>query len=279
MNKRWISVLLAATLLLPLTACARGGFSRETTVPVTARPTVRVTVPEGYTVYDIALLLEDKEVCASEEFIQAVMNPPEDNAFAASIPNPEDRPFLLEGYVFPDTYEFFVGESAPAALDRFLKNTAKKLTQEHYERAEELGYTMDEILIMASMIQKESGFAAEDPKVSSVLHNRLNNKSFPMLQFNVTFEYLDNAVQPYYAAGHEGDEEYSARARYNHLYNTYVRTGLPVGPICNPGLGAINAALYPADTEYLYFLTDKDKNYYYSKTYAEHSALWKIYQH
>jgi len=115
-------------------------------------------------------------------------------------------------------------------------------------------------LTIASIIQEESGFPEQDPKVSSVLHNRLNSPSFPLLQFNVTFEYIDKYVTPFVDGG----------TKYRDLYNTYVRKGLPAGPISNPGMSAINAALYPADTDYYYFVTDKDMNYYYASTYSEH---------
>lgn len=260
---------LAMTAIIICLLCLASCKSRETQVtqpPVTARPTVRVTVPEGYTVYQIAKLLEENEVCPSKDFIAAVNAPPAGNSFAAAIKNGKERPFLLEGYVFPDTYDFYVGEAAESALGRFLNNTKSKLTDADYARAKELGYTMDEILTIASVIQEESGFPEQDAKVSSVLHNRLKNSSFSHLQFNVTFEYLDNSVAPVIANG---------RAKYNELYNTYVRKGLPAGPISNPGSSAIKAALYPDETDYYYFVTDKDWNYYYAETYAQHIANCK----
>ena len=266
MKIKILAVSASIIILLSLGGC---GFAEHNTAPketITERPSVRVTIPEGSTVYQTANILEEKGVCASSAFIAAVNSPPEGNSFAASIANAGERPYLLEGYVFPDTYDFYVGESAVSALGRFLDNMESKLTDADYARAEKLGYSMDEILTIASIIQEESGFAAQDAKVSSVLHNRLNSSSFSHLQFNVTFEYLDNSVEPYITGG---------RAKYNDLYNTYVRTGLPAGPICNPGSSAIAAALYPADTDYYYFVTDKDRNYYYAATYAEHIANCK----
>lgn len=265
MKIKFLAVTAIIISLLCLASC-KGREAQVTQPQVTARPTVRVTVPEGYTVYQIAKLLEEKEVCPSKDFLAAVNAPPAGNTFATAIKNSKERPFLLEGYVFPDTYDFYVGESSESALGRFINNMESKLTEADYTRAKELGYSMDEILTIASIIQEESGFPAQDAKVSSVLHNRLKSNSFSRLQFNVTFEYLDNSVEPVIAGG---------RAKYNSLYNTYVRKGLPAGPISNPGSSAIKAALYPAETDYYYFVTDKDWNYYYAATYAQHIANCK----
>jgi len=270
MKMKILAITALAVCLLCLGAC-KLPLNKTTGPTVTARPTVRVTVPEGYTVYKTAKLLEEKKVCAAADFLAAVNAPPAGNSFAAAITNAKERPFLLEGYVFPDTYDFYVGESAQSALGRFLANMKSKLTAADYEQAAKLGYTMDQIITIASIVQAESGFSAQDPKVSSVLHNRLNKSgSFQHLGFNTTFEYLDNSVAPVIK---------NARAKYNALYNTYVCKGLPAGPICNPGLSAIHAALYPAVTDYYYFLTDKNRNYYYSKTYAEQMKLWSKYKY
>ena len=273
-NKTKILRTLALVLALVfLTGC--GTLSRYTTPKetVTARPTASVTVPEGYTVYQIALLLEEKGVCTSADFIAAVNNPPADNAFAMAITNAEQRPFVLEGYLFPDTYEFYTNESAPRVLGKFLGNMASKLTQDDYTRAAELGYTMDEIITIASLIQEEAGFKNEDPKVSAVIHNRLGSDKHPRLQLNVTFDYLDLSVEPIMP---------DARDKYDALYNTYVRKGLPVGPISNPGKTSIDAALYPAtpaetdDEVYYYFFTYAGWNYYYSTSFEEHAKEYEI---
>ena len=260
MRFRAAAAFLTALLLVMLTSC--GSVREETTTvpPGTAAPTVRITFPEGSAATQIARLLEQNGVCSAKDFLAAANTPPADFPLAKQIRNVSERPFLLEGYIFPDTYDFYVGESANVALGRFLANTKNKLTADVAKRAKELGYSVDGILTIASIIQEESGFPEQDPKVSSVLHNRLNSPSFPLLQFNVTFEYIDKYVTPFVDGG----------TKYRDLYNTYVRKGLPAGPISNPGMSAINAALYPADTDYYYFVTDKDMNYYYASTYSEH---------
>ena len=255
------AVILSAALLLSFAAC-----SVETEKPATNETTVSnvvtVTFPEGFTVEQIAALLEEKGVCSAAEFIAVANDPLSLEGYSFDIQNPEERAFLLEGYVFPDTYEFYKNESGSAALRRFLKNTESKLDEAVASRSNELGYTVDEILTIASVIQEEAGNPAEMGKVSSVIHNRLNSRSFPKLQCDVTTFYLRNSVKPYV------DSE-----RYNELvdlYNTYNCDGLPAGPITNVGMDAINAALYPEETDYYYFITDKSGNYIYAETWREH---------
>ncbi len=265
-----ILALITASGLFPvLTRKRPAGNAAE---PGTAANTVTVTFPEGLTVTEIANKLEENNVCSADDFMAAINDSTNilclSYGFIPFIDNISDRAFLLEGYIFPDTYEFYIGESASTALGRFLKNTDKKLTGEHYARADELGYTIDEIIALASVIQKEAGEKEEMKRVSSVLHNRLNDAGYGRLECDVTINYLENFVlsSPYLS----GDTE-----RFKELYNTYKCFGLPVGAICNPGLDAIEAALYPEDTPYHFFVTDSEMNYYYAETYAEHKENCK----
>lgn len=254
--------MLSAVLIFSFASCSFiGKKDPEPTEPTTSH-TVRVTFPEGTTVSQAAQLLEENGVCSAAEFMAEANNSVNIANYGFEISNPEDRAFLLEGYVFPDTYEFYRNESASAALSRFLKNTQSKLDEEIKARCDEHGYTVDEILVIASIIQEEAGNPAEMGKVSSVIHNRLDSKSFPKLQCDVATVYLRDYVKPYV------DE-----ARYEELvelYNTYYCEGLPAGPITNAGMNAINAALYPEDTDYYYFVTDSDGNYLYAETWSEH---------
>lgn len=265
--KRIVSFLICAVMILAFAGCSKGEIIEKVKEELTAEPTkntVSVTFPEGYTVTQTAELLEEKGVCSKADFLAAVNNISElDYKFIADIKNTDKRAFALEGYIFPDTYEFYLGESADKALSRFLKNTDRKLTDEMYQKAKDLGYSMDEIITIASIIQKEAGIKKEMPKVSSVLHNRLND-SYNKLECDVTINYLTKYVIPY-LEGENAD-------RYNEYYNTYKCKGLPAGAICNPGIEAINAALEPADTKYMFFVTDKTdtSKYYYAETYKEH---------
>ncbi len=258
--KRIVAIFASALLLLAFSSCKAKKPNTTPTEPTTSN-VVRLTFPEGSTVAQIAQILGDSGVCSAEEFMALANNPASLEGFSFVIENPEERAFLLEGYVFPDTYEFYRNESAQSALKRFLKNTENKISH-IAERCDELGYTVDEILTLASIIQEEAGDPDEMDKVSSVIHNRLNSRSFPKLQCDVATFYLRDYVKPYVDAD-----------RYNELvdlYNTYNCEGLPAGPITNVGMDAINAALYPADTDYYYFITDSNGEYIYAETFKEH---------
>lgn len=230
---------------------------------VTEDPNVAtVTFPEGLTVTEIAEKLEESKVCDKDEFLNSVNNPSAELLSELGISNRYERVFTLEGYVFPDTYEFYKGESPASVLQRFIDNYRSKITENDKLRASELGYTMDEILTIASIIQEEAGRPDQDYKVSSVLHNRLNSGT--KIECDVTITYLEDHCAPYLPFGlTEANKE---------NYNTYKCPALPKGPICNPGYAAIQAALYPEQTSYLFFVTDKDMNYYYAATWDEHVA-------
>ncbi|MBQ7295183.1 MAG: endolytic transglycosylase MltG [Clostridia bacterium] len=267
--KKLFCILLLVFSLLTLYACADKGEDVTTTPDTTETTkslTVTVTFPEGFTAVQIAERLEENEVCNASRFLELT----NDIAYIQSLPysfikeieNKQDRAFILEGYIFPDTYEFYRGESEEKALSRFLDNTERKLTSEYRQRAYELGYTLDRIITLASIVQEESYTADSVKNVASVLHNRLKSPSFPRLQCDVTIHYINDYV---------ADSKYISTAdSYAEKYNTYKCEGLPVGAITNPGLAAIEAALYPAETDYFYFVTDSDWNYYYAETYAEH---------
>ena len=259
MKRSRIAALLLALLLL--CACGRQPAEPITTTE-TQSNTVRVTFPEGKTTLQIAQLLEQNGVCSAADFLKAADE--SESEIALSLRG-QDRPFLLEGYVFPDTYEFYRNESAASALSRFLRNFGNRFTDEDRARAQAVGMTVDEVVTLASIIQAEAGDPAQMPKVSAVLHNRLERGM--KLQCDVTYFYLERTVMPYLCPGDWDDEVYET---YADLYYTYRIAGLPQGPICNPGSDAIRAALYPADTDDLYFVTDEAGNYYYSPTYEQH---------
>jgi UPF0755 protein len=271
MKRLLIVLCLICTLLL--CACSKEDIKEEIkeivsdATTTTAIPTATVTFPEGFTAVQIAEKLEKKGVCSAEAFLALVTDDEYLSTltyrFVKGIESPSDRPFNLEGYIFPDTYEFYKGESAERALKRFLDNTEAKLTDEFYTRAEELGYTMDEIIALAAIVQEEATTVEEMGKVSSVVHNRIVSPGYGKIQCDVTIHYINDYVtdSPYIA----GDTE-----KYKELYNTYKCVGLPEGAITNPGLDAIKSALYPEDTDYFFFVTDEDWNYYYAETYEEH---------
>ena len=263
MRKLW--VLCLALLLLFCSACGKSDAPPPETQTVN---TVTIMFPEGGTVWQTAKLLEENGVCTAESFLEIVRG--STSAYAAAIDG-DKRPFLLEGYLFPDTYEFYLDSSPANALDKFLSNLSVKWSQELQARTDALEMTMDQVLTLASVIQKEAGYADEMPHVSSVLHNRLDKGM--RLQCDVTYYYLQKTVVPYLCAGAWDDDVYE---QWADLYYTYRFAGLPQGPICNPGMHAIRAALYPADTEDLYFVTDSDGNFYYARTHEKHVRNCKI---
>lgn len=222
--------------------------------------TVRVTIKEGETLTQIFQKLEDNGVASFDALVQTAQS--YDYSYyplIAARPDNAGRCFLLEGYLFPDTYEFYVGMKPQDAIGRFLRNGEARITDAMRQQAADLGYSMDEVLTVASLIQKEGSNPAEVAKVAAVIYNRL--KINMQLQLDATKVYIEQYVKPYLT----GDVN-----RYNSDYNTYKCPALPAGPIANPGLNTINAALHPADVPYLYFCHDADGNYYYATTYEEH---------
>ena len=266
--KTYISIMLCLSFaLVSMSACSgtktHEPESETEVYSESAVNTVTVTIPEGTSCSQIAELLEENGVCSAQDFIAAASDPANLSLIPGSIENADERAFLLEGYIFPDTYEFYLNSSGQSALKRFTDNLSSKLKPEYYERAEELGYTMDEIITIASIIQEEAGNPADMNEVSSVIHNRLDSYDYPYIQCDVAIAYLERYVKPYFS-----EEEYD-ELTYN--YNIVSKKkGLPAGAITNPGVAAIEAALYPADTDYYYFVTDSDGNYYYAVTYSEH---------
>lgn len=225
---------------------------------------VSLTITEGMTLRQIAALLEENEICDAEDFVYTVNHTKFGNKFEYSIVESEPLKFYrAEGYLYPDTYEFFKQEEPKSIAKKFMDNFSKKFTADLWGRMEDMGLTLEETITLASVIQAESGHSQQVRKVSSVFWNRLEHPDkYPKLQSDATREYVNKFVKPHIEAPNQ--------AIYD-AYNTYVCDGLPVAPICNPGLEAIRAALYPEDTGYYYFLNDKDGNYYYAKTLSEHN--------
>lgn len=222
--------------------------------------TVTVTVPEGYSMVQIFKLLEENNVCSFDKLMaKAASYDYTYYPLIGAIQKSDARCFTLEGYLFPDTYEFYTNQKPENAIGIFLRNAEKKLSDSLRKQAADRGYSMDELLTLASIIEKECGKKSEMKNVSAVLHNRLNKGM--KLQCDVTINYVERYLKPYIS----GDVN-----RYNSYYNTYKCAALPSGPICNPGMTAINAALTPSDTDALYFVTDAAGNYYYAADYETH---------
>ena len=236
--------------------------------------TIRLSFPEGWSLPQIIAKLDENNVCPAEYIYAALEEVEFDYGFINSIPEDESRCYALEGYLFPDTYDFFVsekqngiGENPTSILNKLLGNFDSRWSEVYTKRAKELNLTMDEVIIIASIIQKEAADKSQMGVVSSVIHNRLNNSSsYPLLECNSTKDYVTNNIVP--VIGDAGASSYIV------AYDTYNAEGLPPGPICNPGIDAIEAALNPDDTDYLYFCHNEDGKIYLAKTYNQHQSNW-----
>lgn len=241
--------------------------------PVTA-DTITLSFPEGWTIQQIFEKLEKYEVCDTNKLYSAAKSTSYDSSykFMADITNTENRYLKLEGYMFPDTYDFYVDADTNYVIKKFLDNFASKWEDEYNARAEKLGFTRDEIITIASIIQKEAADAEQMKLISSILHNRLKDQAnYPTLGCDSTAIYISNYVTPIVG-------EAQGKLLYDN-YDTSAIKGLPPGPICNPGIDAIRAALYPEETNYYFFAHDKSGRIYTAKTLSEHrNNLVKIIQ-
>ena len=240
--------------------------------------TIKITIPEGMSVQEIAAYLVKKgvlsspdhflELCASEYF-------DEDYAFVKH-KNDSKRYYKLEGYLFPDTYECYKNERAELTITRMLDNYEYRTTNDQnvdgYSKAvnieklvkKDKKYDMNEILTLASIIQAEAASVEDMYNVSSILRNRLEYD----VDYGVSKLGLDSTK--YYPYRSRSAVPKDQRKNYKSRYDTYTKDGLPPGPICNPGMQAILAAIYPNDTNYLFFCHAKDGTPYYAATLEEH---------
>lgn len=249
--------------------------------------TVRVTFYEGDTVWEMAATLEENNVCDADDFISAVRYGDYDYDFIRDIPTEADdpiyanKPYRLEGYLFPDTYEFYIGSQGETVVNRMLQNFENKMTTDLLAQIEDSGWTLDQAITFASIIQGEADTMENMKKVSRVLYNRFDPTSgFKKLQLCSTRDYVTDILEV--DAGSFDSEA------LKQAYNTYFREGLPIGAINNPGMAAIQAILNPSNDpeamEYYYFATDYEPDdgsnkpiTYFSKTYEEHQAICKKY--
>lgn len=230
------------------------------------RATVDVTIPEGYELEDIFALLEEKQVCSVDDLENAAAAYHFEYDFLEDLEYGDSR--RLEGYLFPDTYEFYLDDKAENVLGKFLKNFDNKITDElkadlnalneRVRTAMEAGgfteaeiqqnlLTFHDIVIVASLVEKETTRTSENGLIASVIYNRLCSKTYPCLNIDATIQY----VLP-----ERKDILTNADKAILSPYNTYTHAGLPVGPIANPGMNAIRAALYPMESDYYFYALD-----------------------
>ena len=226
------------------------------------RNTVTVAIPEGYTITQIVSLMEKNNVCSADDLLNSLANTDFDYPFLKDpdVP-PLGDPKRLEGYLFPDTYEFYEDDDPDAVIRRFLVNFEKKWEDGFDELAKAQGFTRREILNIAAMIEKEAGVDAERDTISSVIYNRLQH---PEKQDTNGFLQIDATI--YYVIVDTG-EDFSTDI--DSPYNTYKYPGLPAGPIANPGAASIRAALNPASTNYYFYALGTNGRHSFFETYRQ----------
>lgn len=222
------------------------------------KDTIKVTIPEGFTVKDIAAKFEESGLTSSEEFMKAEENDSFDYDFLKNLPK---RPVRLEGYLFPDTYEFSKDVTVHQIIDRMLSRFDEILSDDINAKSKDLNLTIDQVITVASMIEKEAKIPSERPTIASVIYNRLKIKM--LLQIDATVQY---------ALGQWKDKVLTKDTEIDSPYNTYKYTGLPIGPISNPGKASLEAAVNPDKTDYLFYVLKKDGGgtHVFTKTYEEH---------
>lgn len=240
--------------------------------------TVDITIIPGWTVEDVAAYLKENELIESEEaFLSLCRTGEEYKGYTfigeeLSSERAGGRKYALEGYLSPNTYEVYTETTPDAILRRLLSQTEAAYLTSYDERAKELGMTMDEVFTLASMIEREAK-RADFAKVSAVFHNRLDKGM--TLDSDVTVKYVTGSEKMYLS-----DEDLSV----DSPYNTYRYKGLPAGPVCNPSMDAVVAALYPDEQfvaqQYLYFCsTDPNSGeLHFSRTLEEHTAAAAMYR-
>ncbi len=257
---------------------------------------VTIQFPEGYTINDFAKRLEKNNVCSAEDFIKycSTKELDEEYTFLKNIQNEGQRYYRLEGYMFPDTYDFYVGESPESVARKFLSNYRRRLyiTRQRFEKNEkkitvekkaaQQNMSMEDVITLASLIQAEAANTDDMYIISSIIYNRLATASTGGVnpRGETGFMYLQLDSTEFYPYRSKSEVPQSLRATYTSTYSTYAKEGLPPGPICNPSLDAIKAALNPAKTDYYYFCHKPASNGqqavpYYAKTNAEHVANQK----
>ncbi|WP_270739730.1 endolytic transglycosylase MltG [Massilioclostridium coli] len=233
---------------------------------------IKITFPEGSTLDEIVRLLETNGVCDGDQFLRALEENSFDFAYQDMLTEEKNdsKYHVMEGYAFPNTYNFFKNEDAESVARKFLQAFDEHMQEANlYEQIKSSEFSLDEVITLASIVQAEAGSIEDMPKIASVLMNRIHNSDqYPKLECDPTKSYAKEISGNLKS---EGTSDAIAEA-----YDTYVTPGLPPGAICNPGIDAIQAVLHPATTDYYYFCANiETKECFYAKTLEEHNQNLK----
>ncbi len=231
-----------------------------------SRRIVTITIPEGYTVDDIIHLFTSQGIGTREGFVEAINHFEYSYDFMEKLGEIElsaDRKYRLEGYLFPDTYEFYTDSSEVAIVDKLLAAFDARFEKDYYARLEEIGMNLDQLVTLASIVQKEGKFNSDFYPIAGVFFNRLNSNTLKRLQSDATVQYCLE----------ERKEELTyADLEVENPYNTYRNEGLPPSAIANPGWEAIQATLYPETHSHYFFISDTDGSTIFADTEPQHLA-------
>ena len=214
---------------------------------------ITITIPEGFNIEDIATRVEEKGICTKDEFLSAVKSYP----LPSYVKDNPDKRYNLEGFLFPDTYNFEIGVEPEYIIETMIKRF-EEVWNEITEGLDIKEDDIEKIINVASVIEKEARVDEDRPLIASVIYNRI--KEDMPLQIDATV---------IYAHGYYIDNVRNRHLAIESKYNTYLHKGLPVGPICNPGAPSIKAALNPANTNYLFYLLASDDEHYFTDNYDD----------
>lgn len=247
------------TLYQPGTVTVKNGMTYVDilkTITTPDRNSIKVTIPEGYTLKQIAQTLEDAGICTADEFYQVLDPSLYDFRFLKDIPEREAK---LEGYLFPATYDIPPNATPKTIVSMMLKTFDENFSDTYYLRAKELGMSIDEVVTFASIIERETNADTERAKVAGVFYNRLEKNMY--LESCATVQYILGENKPVLSVDDTS---------INSPYNTYRNGGLPIGPIASPGADCIKAVLYPEKTDALFFVLGTNGEHIFSETYEDH---------
>lgn len=229
------------------------------------RKAKKVTLVEGTSIYVMAQELEKQGICDAQDFLDTARTQSFAFDFERNISNSNLKMHKLEGFIMPDTYEFYQNETPENVVEKILKNFEKKVNITMINRAKELNMSLEDVIILASIVQNEAPVESEMKKVAGVFFNRLKDKAnFPRLESDTTNKYIREIIKPNLVESND--------AMVN-AYDSYKTAGFPPSAIGNPGLAAIKATLYYENVPYLYFCSNLNtKQFFYAKTLAEQSA-------